>query len=130
MALTALERKILESARQEVRARKQKFICYAIKAARIYGEPAQEVRAARLRLTKYVMDCLGDYHSTLGSWLADRSDGRWMDDDLQREARIAWITWMLGEKVEFTPETRRLFYIHLNRENALHSYDSSGHKVA
>jgi hypothetical protein len=80
MALNAIERKILESARRSIQAKNQTYICYAIDSARVRGSNLQEVRDAKIRLKNYIHRRLDGY-ATLGYWLARkrRHDGLCMD---------------------------------------------------
>lgn len=131
MALTVIERKLLEFARDRIREGKDTYICYAIDKSIVRTKNAsdkQAVREAKYRLRAYVHDKIKGF-ATLGSYMADQYDTQYMSSELQREARVAWITWMLGEKVQVDAGTRRKFAIYMNPEIALHSYDSSGHKV-
>lgn len=128
MALTEIERKVLKSVRQALVSFRVSYICHGIQVAKVRGVKAYELDAAKRKLRCYVMRRLGD-HATLGSWLAARNYERWMPDYLMRKARIAWIDWMLDKDFKLDDTTRREFGIYLNPERALHSYDSSGHKV-
>jgi hypothetical protein len=102
MALTSVERKVLESARNSIKSHSESYICYAIQYSRVPGEDPIVVREAKERLRDYVSKKLGD-HGTLGSWLVHKRVGErtffMMDKGLQRHARLAWLAWMLGEKV-------------------------------
>jgi hypothetical protein len=115
MALNAIERKILESARRLIKARKQSHICYAIDSAIVRGSNLQEVREAKSRLKNYIHRRLDGY-ATLGYWLARkrRHDGLFMDNRLQREARVAWIAWMLGEPVNISEINARAFAAYMD----------------
>jgi hypothetical protein len=128
MALTAIERRILECARAYIQSGAQDYVCYAIDKAYVTGAPYTKVVAAKHRLIGYVQKSIRG-HSTLASWASVRNGGRWMSIDVQRKARVAWITWMLGEESKLDTQTRREFSIYLNPERAVHSYDRSGHKV-
>jgi hypothetical protein len=129
MALTAIERKVLECARKALKDVKETYICHAIERANLEGVKRADLRCAKDRLRGYVMRRLGD-NATLSGWQADKYGGRWMREHVTRKARIAWITWMLGEENQIDQDTRREFAIYMHPERALHSYDRSGHKVA
>src|ERR1700756_2172544 len=111
MALNQVERKILERARELIRDRGYKYVCYAINDIQLQEVPKAEVISAKYRLKKYIERKLGE-HPTLGSWAAQKHSGRWMNEDLQREARIAWITWMLDEKITLDKNWRRAFDVY------------------
>jgi len=116
MALTTIERKILESARRMIRSRNEDYICYAINLVRVPGADFSEVQSAKVRLKKYVMRKLNG-KSNLGDWLANkvgafsgnRWNTKWMNLTLQRHARVAWITWMLGEEIKVSANVRAAF---------------------
>jgi hypothetical protein len=128
MALTAIEREILKVARDKIINGQDAYICHAINKTRFISGNQHEVWCARQRLRAYIMKKLNGY-SSLGMYLSNKYRQEELPYDLQREARIAWITWMLGEKFEFDAKTKRQFEIYMHPERALHSYDSSGHKV-
>jgi hypothetical protein len=92
MALSDLERKILVKARALIRDGHSTYVCYAIDKS--VGNSLEE-RYAKERLRLYVMKQLGEF-ATLDGWLSKR-DGRWPSETKVRAARIAWITWMMGE---------------------------------
>lgn len=129
MALTVIERKVLEAARQSIRNGDEKYVCYAIDRARVTTYAPQKLKDAKFRLRNYISRSL-DGRGTLGYWLAKEYRGEFMSYDLQRKARIAWITWMLGEPVEVDAQTERQFKSYMHPQHVLHSYDRSGNKVA
>ncbi len=96
--LNAIEREILEAARKSIQNGNHRYVCYAIRDATIVDATRKELAPAKDRLTEYVETSLGIF-STLGTWLASRGHGTSRSDynDFLREARIAWISWMLGE---------------------------------
>jgi hypothetical protein len=112
--LSELERKLLNLARSAIRAGREKFVCYAIDNARISERVAtyHELWEAKNRLRQYISRSL-NYRGTLGNWLAAKNRNSWMDSELQRKARIAWITWMLGEEVVVGKATQRAFALYL-----------------
>lgn len=97
MALTAIERKLLETVRTAISRSQQKYVCVAIEWANVEGSKA-EITKAKKRLILYI-DGLLDGHMTLGSWMRANRKSDWADH-LQRAARVDWITWMLGEEVQ------------------------------
>jgi hypothetical protein len=103
MALTAIEREVLKVARESIRENHYDFVCHAIEFAEVPDAPLDDLNLAKNRLRNYVLDSLGSF-STLGVWIARRNRGRWKSETYVRNARIAWITWMLGEKVNFDPK--------------------------
>jgi allophanate hydrolase subunit 1 len=102
MALTAIERKVLKAARESIRAKRHEFVCHAIEFAQVPDVPQEKLRLAKARLCSYVSNSIGGF-STLGIWIAHWNRGHWKSAIYERNARIAWITWMLGEKVKFDP---------------------------
>lgn len=84
-----------------------KYICYAIDKAYATTYDIQKLRDAKQRLIGYVNGSL-EGSGTLGSWLMERS-GLFMPYELQKEARIAWLTWMLGEEVVLKKATLQAF---------------------
>jgi hypothetical protein len=120
MALTVIERKVLEVARQTIRNSDEKYICYAIDKARVKTYDPQKLVAAKVRLRNYISKSLNGW-GTLGYWLAkNHNQGQFMTNELQRKARIAWITWMLGEPIEVDAKTKRQFSIYLSADRTLH----------
>jgi hypothetical protein len=113
MALTVIERKILEAARLLIQDSKQMFICYAIDMVPMPKGRRQEYSEAKIRLRNYISSKLKG-HGTLGNYLLKTYRRGYMSVDLQRKARIAWITWMLGEPVEVDVQTQRQFAIYMN----------------
>jgi hypothetical protein len=113
MALTVIERKILEAARTAISKQHQSYVCLAIKWATVEGNKAK-VAIAKRRLTCYV-DGLLEGHLTLGDWLRSKCNGDWQKfDHLPRALRVAWITWMLGEPVVIDETTRKQFEDYMN----------------
>jgi hypothetical protein len=115
MALNDIERKILESVRRSIQAKNQTYICYAIDRARVRWNNRQDVYDAKNRLKNYIHRKL-EGNGTLGYWLAlkHRHDMLFMDKGLQREARIAWITWMLGEEILVDVQIAKKFAEYFN----------------
>jgi hypothetical protein len=109
MALTVTERKVLIDARDLIRTRAQTFVCHAIEAAYVESANPDTLMKAKERLRKYIRFSLEPGCTTLGSWIAKQNKGRWMSDALGRKARIAWITWMLGEEIVVDAQTASQF---------------------
>jgi hypothetical protein len=128
MALSIVERKVLEAARLSIKNQKERYICYAIDRANPPYYDMEKLKEAKRRLMAYVMSSL-EGSATLAVWAAERNGKRWLSFDLQREARIAWITWMLDEQVVVDVKTRREFTIYLNPLRAIRAYDGSGDRV-
>ncbi len=105
--LSDLERRILVESRRLIKNGIQKYVCYAIRDLEIYDEKYVKVSAAKSRLTKYIVESLGN-HCTLGSWMSRRNGNTWPSDDDQRKARIAWISWMLGAEVVLDAATKHV----------------------
>ena len=103
MALTAIEREVLKVARESIRTKKYEFVCHAIEFAQVPDAPLGELILAKNRLCAYVRESLRGF-CTLGIWIAHRNRWRCKSERYERNARIAWITWMLGGKVKFDPE--------------------------
>ncbi len=114
MALNAVERKVLEHARRAIRVGKQSYVCHAIRDAYVEDANKVQLRTAKKRLRSYIEQSL-EGRTTLGSWLALKTGARvngyrdLMDHGLQRAARVAWITWMLGEEICLSSDTERGF---------------------
>lgn len=103
MALSKLERRMLEMAREKLRDEKATRVCSAlIFACSELVEVHRERYAyqARERLRQFVMGSLGGW-VTLEQWIDARNPafreliGK---PNAMREVRIEWITWMLGEE--------------------------------
>lgn len=111
MALSTVERRILIAARNRLKEHKNTYICTAIEAVRIARACREEVAAAKTRLRRYIVARLEGY-SSLNGWLNEGAEiGEGVGGFLAREARIAWITWMLGEEPEFDESVKE----HLDR---------------
>ena len=107
MALTVIERKLLEGARKLIQAGEQTYICYALDKVHIITYDPAKLAAAKSRLCGYISESLQG-HGTLGSYLSSTCRQLFYPtDDLQRKARVQWINWMLGEPVEFNAKTKR-----------------------
>lgn len=89
--LSKTERLILREALRLIENRHKRMICYAIRSAHVYRTDSDK---AKFRLQKYIMKKLSP-DATLGAWNIDQ--GRFLNDESERAARIQWIKWMLGE---------------------------------
>lgn len=98
MALNKIERRLLEEVRESLIARKYFYICYAIAGVkRIPGVKQDDLESAKNRLIGYILEKLSP-HVSLTGWLHDMAGGYCeLSFDFQREARLAWVAWMLGE---------------------------------
>lgn len=107
MALSTVERRILIAARNRLKEHQNFFICGAIDKVRISRACREEVADAKERLKKYIMARL-EGQSTLSGWLnVGTQFGDGVSSFLIREARIAWLTWMLGEEPEFDENVKK-----------------------
>jgi hypothetical protein len=95
MALTDIERRILETARDAIRSGRNTYVCVAIDKA-VIPRKYDQVRSAKGRLRRYVERSLAG-HLTLDGWLSANKRTSWRTKARKRKARIAWISWMLGE---------------------------------
>jgi hypothetical protein len=95
MALTDIERRILETARDDIRSGRNTYVCFAIDKA-VIPRKYDQVRSAKGRLIRYVERSLAG-HLTLDGWLSANKRTSWRTKARKRKARIAWISWMLGE---------------------------------
>lgn len=109
MTLNVLERKILESAREMVRNGRESHICYAIDKATVPTYDSHRRISAKIRLRNYISKML-EGRGTLGFYLMKKyRQEKFPADSLLREARVAWITWMLGEEVVLDADVQRAF---------------------
>jgi hypothetical protein len=112
MALSELERAVLRKAQDALRLKKAVFVCYAIDYACVPGSNPDDLRKAKKRLTRYVMKRLSG-RATVAQWFFRKYE-RWLDNDIQRKVRIAWISWMLGEEPVFDGNTKRVLESYMN----------------
>lgn len=118
MALNSIERKILENVRRSIKAGNETYICNGIGKYRVRVDNLQELRDAKNRLYRYIERRL-DGSGTLGQWVA-RKHKKFaiMNMELQRKARVAWITWMLGEEVKISQKDVRRLKEYFNVEQS------------
>ena len=105
--LSKVEQEILKFARVFLQTGARRTVCGAIRAATAESSHFNEVCRARTRLLEYVAISL-DCWPSLGHWLHNRDGVLRLDEERLRIARIAWITWMLGELDENGPVPVRL----------------------
>jgi hypothetical protein len=117
MALTVIERKLLEGARTLIQDGSQTYICYALDKVRVIPYDPHKLISARSRLCDYISESLQG-HGTLGSYLSSTNDQLFYPtDDLQRKARVQWINWMLGEPVEFDAKAKREIATYMRKKS-------------
>lgn len=92
MALNKNERRALELARERIRLRYNACICFALDD--VVDHVAD--KAAVSRLVDYIGDALGE-----AAWLEDwqQKRGLFVNNEITRLDRIAWIDWMLDQPV-------------------------------
>lgn len=103
MALSTLERELLIAARAHIKSRQCRYICLALRHAAYFdfhGVPTVYIASERLRT--YIMTALGLDASGwpivgLEAWCRVHNH-RLVSPEKQREARLAWIDWMLEEE--------------------------------
>jgi hypothetical protein len=116
MALTVIERKLLEGARTLIQEGKQKYICYALDKVSVRTYDPGKLTAAMSRLCDYISTSLKGF-ATLGYYLSSTNNQLFYPtDDLQRKARVQWINWMLGEPVKFDAQTKRQIAIYMRKK--------------
>ena len=94
--LSNVEKQLLKGARRALYDGTRTTVCGAIRAATADSSHCNEVYRARTRLLEYVTVSI-DCWPTLGHWLQKRDGKLRLNEERLRVARIAWITWMLGE---------------------------------
>lgn len=100
--MTPIERRLLVEARELIRSRQQLFICCAIDDTHFNDEVEVLVSEAKRNLSSFILSALSGWGS-LGIWLECKYPNFRKHPDkfnLQREARILWLTWLLGEECE------------------------------
>lgn len=102
MALSLVERKLLSHAAHALQEEQVHYICDAINDAHVPGEDEADVQHAKFRLCHFIQTQLFP-SATLGGWIVSQSPrGQHYvpTSEALREARIAWVKWMLGEVYE------------------------------
>jgi hypothetical protein len=102
MALSLVERKLLRRALHALQEEQEHYICDAINGAHVPAEDETSVQNAKIRLCDFIQTHLFP-SATLGGWIVHQSPrGRHYVPTAEalREARIAWVKWMLEEDYE------------------------------
>jgi hypothetical protein len=100
LALSQIERKLLERVRELIECGKESYICYALTEANINlcdGTNDAEVDEADMRLSTFIMDQIEPY-GVLGMW--QQKHECFQSKEQTRIDRLAWIDWLLNEPQE------------------------------